>query len=487
MMVPMHTASDETLIETIGWVAADDPRVGSSNDARVRGEQALNQAMRRNLALPADLVARLLRHPRHRDSAMGLAVWCLDRDTALTMLRPLVDDAEARIGAAWALGRLRDTSSAERVLELLDEASDQDAPHLLVALARLDTPGVRRALARRARTVTSSEAYFLVRALRKLTGHSPLLTTPTGSRQDWLAAIRGYWRTADPMATVPPRVTWTLRARDSASAGVDQGRDVFGLDDQEPTRFSTWPLWFVSWTEAHEELYAVGSNCGTCEVYLGRTGWAPGAARELAGGVRESMADVPALTPGLLSTLEPVLAGCATGRYDLRLVDVRLTGTTDAKETWYGSAERAQDEDEDDGPIAPDRETVLYAARTPGGRIGALTLAPTQPASTLDEARVESFVDAIRAGARPAVLVAAHGADRYVFGFGDDGDRRDRSVTGFVLDGHHKLAAYDRAGVPARLLLVCDLDPRLSPGTDDLPALFDEVLDGVARPLPAGG
>jgi hypothetical protein len=60
----------------------------------------------------------------------------------------------------------------------------------------------------------------------------------------------------------------------------------------------------------------------------------------------------------------------------------------------------------------------------------------TQTRESLDETRVAYFREQIRAGRCPVVLTA--------------------SVEGawceFVIDGHHKLAAYDRAGVKPTIL-----------------------------------
>ena len=50
-----------------------------------------------------------------------------------------------------------------------------------------------------------------------------------------------------------------------------------------------------------------------------------------------------------------------------------------------------------------------------------------------------------------------------------------RSATGFIIDGHHKAAAYTSLGVPTRTILICDRMPRQQPGTDDPLAVFDEL------------
>ena len=55
----------------------------------------------------------------------------------------------------------------------------------------------------------------------------------------------------------------------------------------------------------------------------------------------------------------------------------------------------------------------------------------------------------IAAGERPAAVVLGWIDDRYV-----KARHEERWLVGAVLDGHHRLAAYAAAGVPARLLLL---------------------------------
>jgi hypothetical protein len=72
----------------------------------------------------------------------------------------------------------------------------------------------------------------------------------------------------------------------------------------------------------------------------------------------------------------------------------------------------------------------------------------TQPVGSLDGARVAFFQDEIRAGRRPVVLTAS----------------AEGAWCEFVIDGHHKLAAYERQRVrPAVLGIVRWQAPEIGP------------------------
>lgn len=73
-------------------------------------------------------------------------------------------------------------------------------------------------------------------------------------------------------------------------------------------------------------------------------------------------------------------------------------------------------------------------------------LITTRPLASLDAARIDYYQDRIRAGVRPLVLLA--GVD----------------WVEFILDGHHKLAAYQRLEVaPSVLLIVWQELPEITP------------------------
>lgn len=83
---------------------------------------------------------------------------------------------------------------------------------------------------------------------------------------------------------------------------------------------------------------------------------------------------------------------------------------------------------------------------------------PTQPLAALDEATITGHEQAIRAGLRPACLLLAWVDRRTV-----RGESEEQLLIGVILDGHHKLAAYARCGVPAPAVLLCRLEDTYGP------------------------
>lgn len=103
------------------------------------------------------------------------------------------------------------------------------------------------------------------------------------------------------------------------------------------------------------------------------------------------------------------------------------------------------------------------------------TLLPTQSTDRRDQACFLDWAVAIESGRRPTVITAMID--------GADGQ--------FILDGHHKLAGYELAGVPARRLAIVLLTPRPLRSEDwpggrlpDRPESWHKVLALKDRPWP---
>lgn len=81
-----------------------------------------------------------------------------------------------------------------------------------------------------------------------------------------------------------------------------------------------------------------------------------------------------------------------------------------------------------------------------------LDLVATQATDTLDDERIGHFQKIIRAGGRPIVLAVT----------------TENAFCAFLVDGHHKFAAYSNFQVGPALLTVCRMDaPKLEPGAFD--------------------
>jgi hypothetical protein len=154
---------------------------------------------------------------------------------------------------------------------------------------------------------------------------------------------------------------------------------------------------------------------------LGRVGWPPRPAAAYAGRLRDAVADVPVLTLELLDAVAPLAGALRSGSHTAVLLDLDLR--------------RAGDR-----------------FRQPGTSGVVL---PTQPLDRADPAAVDAHARAVAAGRRPtAVLMAWLDA------------RREHTLVGAVLDGHHKLLAYAAAGVPARVLALFRHDDSWGPPDD---------------------
>ncbi|MBP2191416.1 hypothetical protein [Nocardia goodfellowii] len=116
----------------------------------------------------------------------------------------------------------------------------------------------------------------------------------------------------------------------------------------------------------------------------------------------------------LAEILAPLLALMAHGRYELRSPEPVTKRIAEGFQAWYSSQEWGVS-----GP-QPDEPSGIYPLED--------WLTPTEQWPPTDTETVERYRTAIRRGARPVVITLRAGAENL--------------WSGFVLDGHHKLAAY---------------------------------------------
>jgi hypothetical protein len=86
---------------------------------------------------------------------------------------------------------------------------------------------------------------------------------------------------------------------------------------------------------------------------------------------------------------------------------------------------------------------------------------PTAPLGKLDPATMARYEDRLRRGERPAALLLAWLEDKNVAS-----EFPERFLVSVVLDGHHKLMAYHRQGIPARCLIVSRVEDCAGPAGD---------------------
>ena len=380
--------------------------------------------------------------------------------------------------AVRVLGAFQDKDSIDTILAILDAVAHSEKHKsafmfTVVSLERIGEPRVAPYLQNLIPTAPGWQLYWLARVISRLTGYEPLppkidwQVDPSGYEKEW----RQQWGSIDLSQPATPHVEYSELTKAIADVEVTNGKDLFSLRPEYPGTQSNWPQWGFSWCHCGEPIYETGSGCWTCEMILLRMGWAPTEAVRLAQAVRNEVIHVEGLNPALLKALEPLMACLATGRYQVRIVDLPLEAAT-FDQTWYYV-------DSDDS-LNLESNDVFYQMPYVGDPLP-FVVAPTQPRDVIDPHTVEKYADEIKQGHRPAVIAAAYSARRYDI----HTDEYRTSVTGFIIDGHHKMAAYTRLGTPTRTIFICDQTPRQPSMMEDPLVIFSELLtpaDGKGGP-----
>ncbi|MER6999994.1 hypothetical protein [Streptomyces sp. NPDC000410] len=375
-------------------------------------------------------------------------------------LGALLEDPVAPRGrAALALGRLGAREWTAAIAGRLSEVTGLDHTAFAVALELMGDPAAVPHLLRWLAETGEQRVYDVHHALVRLTGRDPLLPErATGAA--YAAAVRAAW--ADGRTERAPVVVRDLVVESGARArfSVDGGAGRIRVAFDPPSPGSTWPRWNRALTFDNKPLYRVGSLCDTCELGLTLLDWPDDEATRIAARMRERLAHLDRLDAALLVEWSPVLGELETGHYRALLLDLPLERVAEpARSWWHRRAAARAEEDGYDSEYGDDRPEDYWpgvahfqlTAPVPGGRVpftyGALL--PSQPPEALDPATVARHAAAIAAGERPAAVVLGWIDDRYV-----EAQHEERWLVGAVLDGHHRLAAYAAAGVPARVLLL---------------------------------
>ncbi|MEU4275695.1 HEAT repeat domain-containing protein [Streptomyces tanashiensis] len=430
----------------------------------------LKAAVARRLRLPAEL----LRMYGEQDPASGGSDGRADGPPAPELvdaiglsgdlsfaprLGALLETPAVRGRAALALGRLGAREWTAPIAGGLSGVSGLDHTAFAVALELMGDPAAVPYLLRWLAESGEERVHDVHHALVRLTGRDPLLPE-RASGAAYAAAVRAAW--ADGRTERAPVVVRDVLVESGARArfSVDEGAGRIRVAFDPPSPGSTWPRWDRSLTFDGKPLYRVGSLCDTCELGLTLLGWPDDVATGVAARMRGRLACLDRLDAALLAEWSPVLGELETGHYRALLLDLPLERVSDpARSWWYRRAVARAREDgdaseyEDDGPEGywPGVAHFQLTAPVPGGRVpftyGALL--PSQPPKSLDPVTVARHAAAITAGERPAAVVLGWIDDRYV-----EARHEERWLVGAVLDGHHRLAAYAAAGVPARVLLL---------------------------------
>ena len=372
-------------------------------------------------------------------------------------LGALLDDPAAPRGrAALALGRLGAREWTAPIAQRLSEVTGLEHAAFTVALELMGDPAAVPHLLRWLAESGEERVYDVHHALVRLTGRDPLLPAgETGAA--YAAAVRAVWAgKGSPRPVVRDLV---VESATRARFSVDGGAGRIRVDFDPPTPGSSWPRWNRSLTVGGKPLYRVGSVCDTCELGLTLLDWPDAEAARFAARMRLRLADPERLDADWFDEWAPVLGELETGHYRALLLDLPLERVTEpARSWWFRRLADRVEEDDDPGYVGerpedhwPGVEHFQLTAPVPGGRVPATygAVLPSRPPGTLDPATVARHAAAIAAGERPAALVLGWIDDRYV-----QARDEERWLVGTVLDGHHRLAAYADAGVPARVLLL---------------------------------
>ncbi|PCC69754.1 hypothetical protein SAMN02745121_04180 [Nannocystis exedens] len=436
-----------------------------------RGSKVPGALLERVLASATDMLAvsprrkvsqRAAEQARRDFEVVLEAVGCLgDPRLAPVVARHL--DASP-YAAALALGRLGARDHVATLLARLPDVPVKAQCAIVAALELLGDPAAAPGLLEWLRTAPDEVVYEFHHGLGLLVGWEPLLPLYPESLAQASANIRGGW--ADFELTRPrpaPRLEQvTTSGPHQLRFNVVNGLGVARVRFDPPAPFSSWLRWDVALTIAGRPVYQLGSYCDTCEAHMRLAGWPPERAAVVAGAVRDALAAVPVLSLDWLTAMSPLLTTLRTGHWLAVRGEFDVERVTAPERSWWSRRESYRSAEDPDtvevGWPWPDTEhfQVREPLSTEPPTFGVLM--PTQPLAALDEATVAAYEQAIRAGARPACLLLAW-LDRRTL----RGECDEQLLIAVVLDGHHKLAAYARCGVPAPAVLLCRLEDTWGP------------------------
>jgi hypothetical protein len=318
------------------------------------------------------------------------------------------------------------------------------------------------------RTAPREQVWDLAHVLWSVSGVDVFVDAraePEQVRSAWLKAAAGGDLTSAPA----PRVSGVRRdAAGLVTFDVRYGHGRIRIDFDTPEPGATWPRWGRSLFVGDRRVIGLGSTCGTCEALLRFVAWPgpeiPSLARSLED--RAGKLDLPET----VAAWTPLLCELRSGRYIAAELSfpVERIDSSRRLDSWFNRRRVFRiDEDEPDASPAMDEGDDACPSMThyQGPRAGEPPLHPVvlpfaDPAA-LVRPTVDEYVRRIAEGDRPPVVVYAWVDDREV-----EARWRERFLFLAVLNGHHRLEAYARAGVPARLLAFARVDDSWGPPED---------------------
>ncbi|MBN9741027.1 hypothetical protein DMP23_07865 [Amycolatopsis sp. A1MSW2902] len=408
---------------------------------QLRTARLLEDVVRRGLPVPEPVLDQLIKELGYQPPVIDAAGVSGARRRAKA-LGALLEDDDLCGRAALALARLGAREWTVPIARRLFASAGLMHTFLAVALEEMGDPAAVPVLLDWLANGPEQPAWDVHRALVRLTGRSPLLPAPDDIRRVWAALDR----TAGPVPEVRDVVP------DSPSAlrfSVDEGRARVRVEFDAPSPGPTWPRWDQTLYIGDRARFGVGSGCETCETMLHLLGFGPAEALAGADRIREVLAGPRELTTATVRALEPLLQELETGHYRMLLADLPLERVRTAERSWWWLRRTGTRSAWEGDPDWPGIEHFQAPRSIPGEMPAYGSVVPSQPLDALDPVTVGRYAEAIARGERPAALLLAWAEDRYI-----SAEWPERFVLGVVLDGHHRLAAYAAAGVPARLVLL---------------------------------
>ncbi|MBL8683925.1 MAG: hypothetical protein JNK05_32435 [Myxococcales bacterium] len=439
-------------------------------------ERILYEIARRDETLDASV---LIPHLARSDAAFDCALKCRD----LALVEPCAAQLDKQWKAALVLATLGQRQYTAAIVARLAKSEGVAADGYAMSLEIMGDDSCVPALLALVAEKNPKRAFALHHALVALTGRRPLIerSTRESSASDWPRAVAAAWER--PALDEPACVAFRQGSPREATFALDHARGNVLIDYTAFTAGS-WPRWSRALFVARKPLYEVSSGCGTCRTILRSTGALPKDASSSAPleTYRSAVASMQHVDRAAIDALWPLLRELDSGHYLAALSDIALERVEQPNRSWL--ARRASPDDElgreQDAPENYWAKVHHYQSRpsnTPALNQWAV-LVPSQDPTALDEARVGEWRRAIESGARPAVVALTWVEDRPYDIF--EGDAVDRFALGVVLDGHHKLEAYARAKVPARVLSLVHCEQC---STNEAPeAAFRSVVAAVGSP-----
>ncbi len=440
----------------------------------------------RRVVVPTDDLVRLLAGTDTAIDALAAAgVAGHQSPDLVASLAPKVhahlSDPRTQGPAAIALGRMHATRYSAELAAWLPQLVGHRHEMTAVALDLMGDAAVVPELRDWIIRAADPEVADLHTVLVRLTGWEPVLPINC-DRSAWADAARDAWVDWNPAVPPRPRVERvTLLDTRRASLVVADGLGRIGIEDDPQVPGSLWARWSRSLCVDGDRVYGIGSTCGTCESSLHLIGWPAERAATIAAGVREALADVPAVTVELLDTIAPLLVGLRSGNFVATLVDLDMEHVTDPARAWWWRRLELRTPDDfgsDDTPESawPGADHFQLRVPAPGPCPTFVAVMPRQSLGAATDETVAAHTTAIRAGARPAAVALAWVEERFV-----RMDDQERLLVGMILDGHHKLLAYAGSGVPARVLLVSRVEDCWGP-PEDRTSLLSDVTGPLLAP-----